>query len=93
MTYCNETTLDNDNTDFLAGLTLRQNDSKRLLFMKTKRTETVPIKNTITVPRDVYDKIEWLRKKDGRTQSGFIRKLLQEALEGYPDPDQPELPL
>lgn len=68
-------------------------DSKRPTFMKTGRRETVQIKTTITVPREIWDKIEWLANKNDLKIAWMLRKLLQEALKNYPDPEQPELPL
>lgn len=50
-------------------------------------------KVSIVVPIEVYDKISHIMESERlRSFSLAATRLLQEALETYPDPDQPELP-
>lgn len=51
-------------------------------------------KVSIVVPIEVYEKITHITKEQRlRSFSLAATRLLQEALEKYPDPEQPELPL
>lgn len=54
----------------------------------------VPSKKvSIVVPIEVYEKISYIKESERlRSFSLAATRLLQQALETYADPDQPELP-
>lgn len=56
-------------------------------------TKALTKKVSIVVPVDVFEKISYIKENERlRSFSLAATRLLQEALESYPDPDQPELP-
>jgi len=51
-------------------------------------------KISIVIPVEVFDKITYYAHKEKiRSFSAMASKLLSEAVEKYPDPDEPKLPL
>lgn len=51
-------------------------------------------KVSVILSLETFEKIEYVRKKEKiRSFSSMAAKLIEEALEKYEDPDQPNLPL
>jgi hypothetical protein len=62
--------------------------------MPPKRPRKTTTRLFVTVPVEVEVKINHLMKLERLdSQSAMTKRLIQEALEKYPDPDQPDLPL
>jgi len=74
-------------------LTPPAGDSKSSSFKNSKRPNSVRIDTTVTVPRGVREKIDWLVEENKwPSRSWAVSKLIQEALKNYPEPKEPQLP-